>query len=77
MGKTYNGATGKELAQNVITELKKIGPVELPRPFILMHRAAIGMGAAFIQLNAEVHWQELFEELLARTALLHQQRHIT
>lgn len=71
MGKTYNGTAGKELAHNVITELKKVGPVELPRPFILMHRAAIGMGAAFIQLNAEVHWQELFEELLARTALLH------
>ncbi len=41
--------------------LKEKGPVTIPREFVFMDRAAIGLGAAFLHLGAELNWQALFE----------------
>ena len=39
-------------------------PVVIPREFVFMDRAAIGLGAAFLHLGAELNWKALFEASL-------------
>ena len=43
---------------------KNPGPVTIPREFVFMDRAAIGLGAAFLHLGAELNWRTLFEASL-------------
>ena len=64
LGASYNGAIAKKLGKRILNDLKKQGKVDLPREFILMHRAAVGMGAAFLQLDSALNWQEEFEGVL-------------
>jgi predicted unusual protein kinase regulating ubiquinone biosynthesis (AarF/ABC1/UbiB family) len=40
-------------------------PVTIPREFVFLDRAAIGLGAAFLHLGAELNWHDAFEEQLA------------
>jgi len=56
---------GREMAQNVFGELRKMGGVRPPREFVFMDRAAIGLGAVFIHLRASINWHQLFESLIA------------
>ncbi len=56
---------GREMAQNVFGELRRMGGVRPPREFVFMDRAAIGLGAVFIHLRASINWHRLFEELIA------------
>ena len=39
-------------------------PITIPREFVFMDRAAIGLGAAFLHLGAEMNWRGLFEASL-------------
>ena len=39
-------------------------PVVIPREFVFMDRAAIGLGSAFLHLGAELNWKALFEASL-------------
>jgi predicted unusual protein kinase regulating ubiquinone biosynthesis (AarF/ABC1/UbiB family) len=55
---------GRREAFAVKTALKSKGPVTIPREFVFMDRAAIGLGAAFLRLGAELNWRRLFEESL-------------
>ena len=55
---------GREMAQNVFGELRKMGGVRPPREFVFMDRAAIGLGAVFIHLRASVNWHRLFEGMI-------------
>jgi len=57
-------AYGAELANKVHKELKRLGGVRPPREFVLMDRAAIGLGSVFMHLNAEINWHRLFQELI-------------
>jgi predicted unusual protein kinase regulating ubiquinone biosynthesis (AarF/ABC1/UbiB family) len=57
-------AYGAELANKVHKELKRLGGVQPPREFVLMDRAAIGLGSVFMHLKAEVNWHRLFEDLI-------------
>ena len=45
-------------------DLKKYGGVKPPREFVLVDRAAIGLGSVFMHLKAELNWHEKFEELI-------------
>ena len=45
--------------------LKRIGGVKPPREFVLMDRAAIGLGSVFLRLKAELNWHRLFNDLIA------------
>ena len=38
--------------------------ITIPREFVFMDRAAIGLGAAFLHLGAELNWRRLFEASL-------------
>ena len=54
----------KELLGKVRKDLKKYGGVKPPREFVLVDRAAIGLGSVFMHLKAELNWHEKFEELI-------------
>ncbi|MEC7495940.1 MAG: AarF/ABC1/UbiB kinase family protein [Pseudomonadota bacterium] len=59
-----NGTAGRELAGKVHGELKRIGGIRPPREFVLMDRAAVGLGSVFMHLGAEVNWHNLFHDLI-------------
>jgi len=45
--------------------LREKGPVTVPREFVFMDRAAIGLGGVFLHLNAELNYYRLFNEAIA------------
>jgi len=51
---------GRREAFEVRKRLKTLGPVLIPREFVFMDRAAIGLGAAFLHLRAELNFSEMF-----------------
>jgi predicted unusual protein kinase regulating ubiquinone biosynthesis (AarF/ABC1/UbiB family) len=59
-----NTRYGAEVAGKVHAALRKIGGVKPPREFVLMDRAAIGLGSVFMRLRAEINWYRLFHELI-------------
>ena len=59
-----SGQYGRETAEKVHEELKKIGGVKPPREFVLMDRAAVGLGSVFMHLKAEVNWYRIFNDLV-------------
>ncbi|MBU6474521.1 MAG: AarF/ABC1/UbiB kinase family protein, partial [Alphaproteobacteria bacterium] len=65
IGVVTKGIYGREVAHKVHQELRKIGGVRLPREFVFMDRAALGLGSVFLHLKSEVNWYELFNELIA------------
>lgn len=62
---TNSGMYGREVAEKVHAELRRLGGVAPPREFVLMDRAAIGLGSVFLHLKAEVNWYRLFHEMIA------------
>lgn len=59
-----SGLYGREIAEKVHAELKRLNGVRPPREFVLMDRAALGLGSVFMHLKAEVNWYRLFHELI-------------
>lgn len=59
------GVYGREVAEKVHGELRRLGGVTPPREFVLMDRAAIGLGSVFLHLKAEINWHRLFHDLIA------------
>ncbi len=55
---------GAEVAAKVHHDLRQVGGVTPPREFVLMDRAAIGLGSVFLHLRAEVNWYRLFHDLI-------------
>ena len=55
---------GAHVAAKVHRELHKLGGVKPPREFVLMDRAAIGLGSVFTHLSAEVNWHRMFHDLI-------------
>jgi predicted unusual protein kinase regulating ubiquinone biosynthesis (AarF/ABC1/UbiB family) len=54
-------AYGRRQAFEVHKALKARGPVTVPREFVFMDRAAIGLGGVFLHLKAELNFHRLFE----------------
>ena len=61
---TPPGEYGRREAFKVRQALKAVGGVTIPREFVFMDRAAIGLGAAFLHLGARHNWKALFEASL-------------
>ena len=59
-----SGQYGRKTAEKVHEELKKIGGVKPPREFVLMDRAAVGLGSVFMHLKAEINWYRVFHDLV-------------
>jgi predicted unusual protein kinase regulating ubiquinone biosynthesis (AarF/ABC1/UbiB family) len=57
-------AYGRAVAAKVHTELRRLGGIAPPREFVLMDRAAVGLGAVFLRLKAEINWYSLFQDLI-------------
>ncbi len=55
---------GRKEAFRVHQALKAKGPVTVPREFVFMDRAAIGLGAVFLHLAAELNFHRLFNEAI-------------
>lgn len=61
----HHGASyAKELLGKVRKELKKYGGVKPPREFVLIDRAAVGLGSVFMHLKAELNWHNKFQQLI-------------
>ncbi len=61
---TNSGIYGREVAEKVHRDIRRLGGVTPPREFVLMDRAAIGLGSVFLHLNAKINWHQLFHELI-------------
>ncbi len=58
------GEYGRREAFRVHQALKRKGPVTVPREFVFMDRAAVGLGAVFLHLRAELNYYRLFNEAI-------------
>jgi predicted unusual protein kinase regulating ubiquinone biosynthesis (AarF/ABC1/UbiB family) len=65
IGQATNGIYGRDVVHHVHSELVRVGGVEVPREFVFMDRATLGLGSVFIHLKAELNWHRLFEDLIA------------
>ena len=68
---------GRREAFRVHQILKEKGPVRVPREFVFMDRAAIGLGGVFLHLGAELNFHQLFDAAIADfsiTAVAERQR---
>ncbi|HEY1095854.1 MAG TPA: AarF/ABC1/UbiB kinase family protein [Alphaproteobacteria bacterium] len=64
IGEAKGSMYGRETAHEVHQLLKAKGGVAVPREFVFMDRAALGLGSVFIHLQAQVNWYQLFNELI-------------
>jgi len=60
----HNGDLGGQVIGNIRRELDRLGGVTPPPEFVLMDRAAIGLGSVFTHLKAEINWHRLFHDLI-------------
>jgi predicted unusual protein kinase regulating ubiquinone biosynthesis (AarF/ABC1/UbiB family) len=60
---------GRREAFRVHQALKQKGPVKVPREFVFMDRAAIGLGAVFLHLRAELNFYKLFNEAIEKFSI--------
>ena len=51
---------GRREAFQVHTALREKGPITIPREFVFMDRAAIGLGGVFLHLQAKLNFHDLF-----------------
>lgn len=61
---TTPGQYGRKEAFTVHKILREKGPVTVPREFVFMDRAAIGLGGVFLHLDARQNWYRLFNETI-------------
>jgi predicted unusual protein kinase regulating ubiquinone biosynthesis (AarF/ABC1/UbiB family) len=61
---TTPGEYGRREAFSVHKILREKGPVRVPREFVFMDRAAIGLGGVFLHLDARQNWYRLFNETI-------------
>ena len=68
IGEITNGVYGREIAEQVHKKLRELsrdkGGVSIPREFVFMDRAALGLGSVFLHLRAEINWYQVFNELI-------------
>ena len=55
------GEYGRREAFGVHQALRQKGPVTIPREFVFMDRAAVGLGAVFLHLDAELNFHQMFQ----------------
>jgi predicted unusual protein kinase regulating ubiquinone biosynthesis (AarF/ABC1/UbiB family) len=60
---------GRREAFRVHQGLKKQGRVRVPREFVFMDRAAIGLGGVFLHLDARLNFYRLFNEAIEKFSL--------
>lgn len=64
IAETNSGVYGRTVAEKVHADLRRLGGVRPPREFVLMDRAAIGLGSVFLHLKAHINWYQIFHRLI-------------
>lgn len=68
IGHAKGSVYGRETAEKVHKKLRELsrdkGGIRVPREFVFMDRAALGLGSVFIHLNAEINWYQIFNDLI-------------
>ena len=64
MAETSSTAKAAAVVADVHRRLRQRGGITPPREFVLMDRAAIGLGSVFTRLDARANWHRLFHELI-------------
>ncbi len=68
IGHAEGAVYGRETAGKVHLKLKELsranGGIKVPREFVFMDRAALGLGSVFIHLKAEINWYRVFNEMI-------------
>jgi predicted unusual protein kinase regulating ubiquinone biosynthesis (AarF/ABC1/UbiB family) len=68
IGHAEGAVYGRDTAEKVHKKLRELGKerggISVPREFVFMDRAALGLGSVFIHLNAEINWYKIFNELI-------------
>ncbi|MCS6879031.1 MAG: AarF/ABC1/UbiB kinase family protein [Geminicoccaceae bacterium] len=64
ISETNAGEAGRRVVERVHRRLREAGGVTVPREFVFMDRAAIGLGSVFLHLGAELNWHRLFGALI-------------
>lgn len=59
------GKYGRREAFEVHKVLKEKGPILIPREFVFMDRAAVGLGSVFLHLAAEMNFARLFQDTIS------------
>ncbi|HJU15358.1 MAG TPA: AarF/ABC1/UbiB kinase family protein, partial [Stellaceae bacterium] len=59
-----SGIYGREVAETVHRDIRRLGGVRPPREFVFMDRAAVGLGSVFLHLQAEINWHRVFRDLI-------------
>lgn len=65
IGVANKGIYGRETAQAVHQKLRAHGGIKVPREFVFMDRAALGLGSVFIHLQSEINWYQLFNDMIS------------
>lgn len=60
----YSGAKGWETATAVHKKLHSLGGLKVPKEFVFMDRASVGVGAALMRLGSMQNWHQLFETII-------------
>lgn len=64
IGELSEGFYGRDIAKKVHQKLRESGGVSVPREFVFMDRAALGLGSVFLHLKAEINWHRVFNEMI-------------
>lgn len=68
IGHAQGAVYGRDTAEKVHKKLRELGKerggISVPREFVFMDRAALGLGSVFIHLNAEINWYRVFNDLI-------------
>ncbi len=64
IGVVTEGIYGRETAEKVHKKLRELGTIQVPREFVFMDRAALGLGSLFLHLKAEINWHQVFNDLI-------------
>ena len=68
IGHADGAVYGRDTAEKVHKKLRELGKerggITVPREFVFMDRAALGLGSVFIHLNAQINWYRVFNELI-------------
>ena len=68
IGHADGAVYGRETAEKVHKSLRELGKerggITVPREFVFMDRAALGLGSVFIHLDAQINWYEIFNALI-------------
>jgi predicted unusual protein kinase regulating ubiquinone biosynthesis (AarF/ABC1/UbiB family) len=64
IGEVTNGIYGRETAREVHMKLRELGTITVPKEFVFMDRAALGLGSVFLHLKAEINWYQVFNGLI-------------